>query len=38
MAWEYFHDTYDIKTGGEDNIFPHHECEIAQTFALFKNH
>jgi cysteinyl-tRNA synthetase len=21
----------DIHTGGEDNIFPHHECEIAQT-------
>ncbi len=24
-------DTIDIHTGGEDNIFPHHECEIAQT-------
>ncbi len=23
-------DTLDIHTGGEDNIFPHHECEIAQ--------
>ena len=23
----------DIHTGGEDNIFPHHECEIAQTEA-----
>jgi len=23
----------DIHTGGEDNIFPHHECEIAQTCA-----
>jgi cysteinyl-tRNA synthetase len=22
--------TIDIHTGGEDNIFPHHECEIAQ--------
>jgi len=21
---------FDIHTGGEDNIFPHHECEIAQ--------
>jgi cysteinyl-tRNA synthetase len=21
----------DIHTGGEDNLFPHHECEIAQT-------
>lgn len=24
-------DTIDIHTGGEDNKFPHHECEIAQT-------
>jgi len=23
-------DEFDIHTGGEDNIFPHHECEIAQ--------
>ena len=23
----------DIHTGGEDNIFPHHECEIAQSFG-----
>lgn len=23
-------ETLDIHTGGEDNIFPHHECEIAQ--------
>lgn len=23
-------DGIDIHTGGEDNIFPHHECEIAQ--------
>ncbi|MFO0555064.1 MAG: cysteine--tRNA ligase [Polyangiaceae bacterium] len=23
----------DLHTGGEDNIFPHHECEIAQSFA-----
>lgn len=21
---------FDIHTGGEDNVFPHHECEIAQ--------
>ena len=26
--------TIDLHTGGEDNIFPHHECEIAQTRAL----
>lgn len=24
-------DTLDVHTGGEDNIFPHHECEIAQS-------
>jgi len=26
---------FDIHTGGEDNIFPHHECEIAQNEASF---
>ncbi|MFH0929812.1 MAG: cysteine--tRNA ligase [Candidatus Moraniibacteriota bacterium] len=31
MAMEYLGDTLDIHTGGEDNIFPHHEAEIAQT-------
>ncbi len=25
----------DIHTGGEDNIFPHHECEIAQSCCAF---
>jgi len=25
----------DIHTGGEDNIFPHHECEIAQSEGAF---
>jgi cysteinyl-tRNA synthetase len=25
----------DIHSGGEDNIFPHHECEIAQTRCAF---
>ncbi len=24
----------DVHTGGEDNIFPHHECEIAQTCGV----
>ena len=24
----------DIHSGGEDNIFPHHECEIAQSCAV----
>lgn len=31
MATEYLGNTIDIHTGGEDNIFPHHEAEIAQT-------
>lgn len=25
----------DIHSGGEDNIFPHHECEIAQSACAF---
>lgn len=29
-------DTIDIHTGGEDNIFPHHECEIAQSESITK--
>ena len=31
MSTEYLGETFDIHTGGEDNIFPHHEAEIAQT-------
>ncbi|HTM69143.1 MAG TPA: cysteine--tRNA ligase [Candidatus Binatia bacterium] len=31
MATKYLGDTIDIHTGGEDNKFPHHECEIAQS-------
>ncbi len=31
MSTKYLGETFDIHTGGEDNIFPHHECEIAQT-------
>jgi len=34
MARKYLGDTLDIHTGGEDNAFPHHECEIAQSEAL----
>jgi len=30
MSLEYLGEGFDIHTGGEDNIFPHHECEIAQ--------
>ena len=31
MATKYLGNTVDIHGGGEDLIFPHHECEIAQT-------
>lgn len=31
MSLEYLGDSFDIHTGGEDNIFPHHEAEIAQS-------
>jgi cysteinyl-tRNA synthetase len=31
MGLEYLGNTLDIHTGGEDNIFPHHEAEIAQS-------
>ncbi len=31
MSTEYLGDTFDIHTGGEDNIFPHHEAEIVQS-------
>lgn len=31
MSTQYLGEQLDIHTGGEDNIFPHHECEIAQT-------
>lgn len=34
MASKYLGDSIDIHTGGEDNIFPHHECEIAQAEAV----
>ncbi len=34
MSRKYLGDTLDIHTGGEDNIFPHHECEIAQSEAF----
>ena len=34
MAREHLGDQIDIHTGGEDNVFPHHECEIAQTEAF----
>ncbi|MBI5778770.1 MAG: cysteine--tRNA ligase [Planctomycetes bacterium] len=34
MALKYLGEKIDIHTGGEDNIFPHHECEIAQSEAF----
>ena len=30
MSRAIFGDQFDLHTGGEDNVFPHHECEIAQ--------
>jgi len=33
MAMRYLGEQLDIHTGGEDNLFPHHECEIAQAEA-----
>jgi cysteinyl-tRNA synthetase len=42
MAMEYLGETIDLHAGGEDLIFPHHECEIAQSESLtgkrFSNH
>ncbi len=34
MAMKYLGETLDIHTGGVDNIFPHHENEIAQSEAI----
>lgn len=31
MSMEYLGPSFDIHTGGPDNIFPHHEAEIAQS-------
>src|SRR3990167_9557384 len=33
MSMKYLGESFDIHTGGEDNIFPHHEDEIAQSEA-----
>lgn len=33
MSMHYLGEQIDIHTGGEDNVFPHHECEIAQSEA-----
>lgn len=34
MAQTYLGESFDLHTGGEDNKFPHHECEIAQAECL----
>jgi cysteinyl-tRNA synthetase len=34
MATAYLGEQFDIHTGGVDNVFPHHEDEIAQSAAL----
>ena len=33
MSMDLLGEQIDVHTGGEDNMFPHHECEIAQTEA-----
>ncbi|MEI3005577.1 MAG: hypothetical protein V8T87_13300 [Victivallales bacterium] len=33
MSMKYLGRTFDIHTGGIDNMFPHHEDEIAQSEA-----
>lgn len=42
MSARYLGTEFDLHTGGEDNVFPHHECEIAQaqgaTGAEFARH
>jgi len=35
MAYNFLGGTYDIKGGAVDNLFPHHENEIAQTWAAY---
>jgi cysteinyl-tRNA synthetase len=34
MAMQYLGESFDLHGGGEDLVFPHHECEIAQTEAV----
>jgi cysteinyl-tRNA synthetase len=34
MSRKYLGDRLDVHTGGPDNKFPHHECEIAQSEAV----
>ncbi len=34
MSQTYLGESFDLHTGGEDNKFPHHECEIAQAECI----
>jgi len=34
MSTKYLGETFDIHGGGLENMFPHHECEIAQSEAV----
>ena len=33
MSMKYLGETFDLHSGGQDHLFPHHECEIAQSEA-----
>jgi cysteinyl-tRNA synthetase len=37
MSMSLLGDRFDIHTGGADNVFPHHEAEIAQSEAVAKH-
>lgn len=34
MSMRYLGESFDLHSGGEDNAFPHHECEIAQSESI----
>lgn len=34
MSTKYLGETFDLHAGGEDLLFPHHECEVAQNECL----
>jgi cysteinyl-tRNA synthetase len=35
MSTKYLGETFDIHGGGLENVFPHHECEIAQSESAY---
>ena len=37
MTYELLGETFDIHAGGQDLVFPHHECEIAQSECFTGN-